>query len=298
MALLVLGGAVRATNGTTTRVSVEQCRRASHRRPQLQTRRSAPMAVSSPSTHAPRTWLRMTPTADRMYSCTTARVAKPRASASAAEAWKETATACSRRSAPTAASSRSPPPPRTSSRDDTNLHSRRVRPRPRDRRDDAGQRGQRRRGRGSSASNRGDQRRWSLCRLRCRLPRILLRGDTNCTLDVFVHDRETGETTRVSVDSAGTQGNGWSSDAAISADGRFVAFMSRRLESGCGRRQFRCGRVRARPRDRADDPGQREERRCGGERQERPAVDQCRWARRRLHVLRLEPGFAGYQWYG
>src|SRR5262249_9503009 len=54
----------------------------------------------------------------------------------------------------------------------------------------------------------------------------LVPGDTNGTNDVFVHDRETGETTRVSVNSLGGQGNGWSSWAAISADGRFVTFES------------------------------------------------------------------------
>src|SRR5207247_971346 len=54
----------------------------------------------------------------------------------------------------------------------------------------------------------------------------LVAGDTNGFFDVFVHDRQTGATTRVSVDSAGTQGDGHSSSPAISADGRFVAFTS------------------------------------------------------------------------
>jgi PKD repeat protein len=54
----------------------------------------------------------------------------------------------------------------------------------------------------------------------------LVLGDTNDRHDVFVHDRQTGETTRVSVASDGTQGNGWSEWASISADGRFVAFSS------------------------------------------------------------------------
>jgi hypothetical protein len=54
----------------------------------------------------------------------------------------------------------------------------------------------------------------------------LVAGDTNSLLDVFVHDRQTGETTRVSVDSLGNQGNSWSGDPAISADGRVVAFGS------------------------------------------------------------------------
>lgn len=54
----------------------------------------------------------------------------------------------------------------------------------------------------------------------------LVPGDTNAELDTFVHDRETGETTRVSVASDGTQANASSYSPAISADGRFVAFAS------------------------------------------------------------------------
>lgn len=49
--------------------------------------------------------------------------------------------------------------------------------------------------------------------------------DGNCN-DIFVHDREMGETQRVSVASDGTQGNAASFNPAISADGRFVAFSS------------------------------------------------------------------------
>jgi Tol biopolymer transport system component len=56
--------------------------------------------------------------------------------------------------------------------------------------------------------------------------RNLVPGDTNNSEDVFVHDRASGVTTRVSVDSSGAQvltgaGNPW-----ISGDGRFVAFES------------------------------------------------------------------------
>jgi Tol biopolymer transport system component len=54
----------------------------------------------------------------------------------------------------------------------------------------------------------------------------LVPGDTNGWFDVFVHDRQTGDTTRVSVASDGTQGNGSSATPAISADGRYVAFFS------------------------------------------------------------------------
>jgi Tol biopolymer transport system component len=54
----------------------------------------------------------------------------------------------------------------------------------------------------------------------------LVDGDTNLATDVFVHDRLTGQTTRVSVKSDGTQGDDNSQDASISADGRYVAFAS------------------------------------------------------------------------
>ena len=54
----------------------------------------------------------------------------------------------------------------------------------------------------------------------------LVEGDTNNAQDVFVHDRQTGETTRVSISSAGEQGNDLSGDPSISADVRFVAFAS------------------------------------------------------------------------
>jgi cold shock CspA family protein len=51
-------------------------------------------------------------------------------------------------------------------------------------------------------------------------------GDTNGNVDVFVHDRQTGLTERVSLDSSGNQGNGDSAGRAVSDDGRYVAFDS------------------------------------------------------------------------
>ena len=54
----------------------------------------------------------------------------------------------------------------------------------------------------------------------------LVVGDTNAASDVFVHDRVTGATSRVSVSTNGTQGNNGSYVAAISADGMTVAFCS------------------------------------------------------------------------
>jgi hypothetical protein len=54
----------------------------------------------------------------------------------------------------------------------------------------------------------------------------LVTGDTNGFQDVFVRDRQSGTTERVSVDSAGAQGDGASFPAAITPDGRYVALQS------------------------------------------------------------------------
>lgn len=54
----------------------------------------------------------------------------------------------------------------------------------------------------------------------------LVVGDTNGEQDVFVRDLTTGATTRVSLGNGGTQPNGGSGIASISADGRYVAFAS------------------------------------------------------------------------
>lgn len=56
-------------------------------------------------------------------------------------------------------------------------------------------------------------------------------GTVNCP-DVFVHDRLTGQTTRVSVASDGTEANFGASDPVISADGRFVGFRSHSTNLG------------------------------------------------------------------
>ncbi|WP_104108360.1 PD40 domain-containing protein [Nocardioides sp. 616] len=52
----------------------------------------------------------------------------------------------------------------------------------------------------------------------------LVPGDTNRAYDVFVHDRSTAVTTRVSVATGGAQASG--SEPAISGDGRYVTFQS------------------------------------------------------------------------
>lgn len=54
----------------------------------------------------------------------------------------------------------------------------------------------------------------------------LVAGDTNNQRDVFVHDRQTGQTTRVSVSTSGVEANHASFGPTISSDGRYVAFDS------------------------------------------------------------------------
>jgi Tol biopolymer transport system component len=54
----------------------------------------------------------------------------------------------------------------------------------------------------------------------------LVAGDTNLATDIFIHDRQTQTTELVSVNSAEEQANAGSGGAAITPDGRFVAFGS------------------------------------------------------------------------
>lgn len=54
----------------------------------------------------------------------------------------------------------------------------------------------------------------------------LVADDTNATSDVFVRDLVGGATERISLDSDGVEGDGASSDPAVSPDGRWVAFWS------------------------------------------------------------------------
>jgi Tol biopolymer transport system component len=54
----------------------------------------------------------------------------------------------------------------------------------------------------------------------------LVPGDRNGARDVFLHDRQTGSTVRLSVSRGGAEADGASDAPAISADGRLVAFSS------------------------------------------------------------------------
>ncbi len=54
----------------------------------------------------------------------------------------------------------------------------------------------------------------------------LVADDTNNASDIFVHDRVTGQITRVSVSSTGEESDGQNFHPSISAEGRYVAFWS------------------------------------------------------------------------
>jgi len=68
----------------------------------------------------------------------------------------------------------------------------------------------------------------------------LVPGDTNGFWDVFVKDRRTGQTTRVSVSSDGGEANDWSFGPSISGDGRYVAFQSNASNLVAGDTNWRC----------------------------------------------------------
>lgn len=77
----------------------------------------------------------------------------------------------------------------------------------------------------------------------------LVRGDTNRVGDVFVRDRVGGRTTRVSTGARGGQRGSRSSSPGISANGRFVVFVSSRWVFLHDRRSGRTIRVSGRRRD-------------------------------------------------
>src|SRR4029453_10228645 len=62
----------------------------------------------------------------------------------------------------------------------------------------------------------------------------LVDGDTNDANDIFVRDRQTNTTTRVSVGYDGSQANGGSDPPSLSGDGRLVAFTSAAPNLGSG----------------------------------------------------------------
>ena len=72
----------------------------------------------------------------------------------------------------------------------------------------------------------------------------LVAGDTNGESDVFVHDRVTGITERISVDSSGAESKLGGGFGAISADGTIVAFASTADEPRRRRHERTCRHLR------------------------------------------------------
>jgi Tol biopolymer transport system component len=129
----------------------------------------------------------------------------------------------------------------------------------------------------------------------------LVPGDTNGVRDVFVHDRETGGTERVSVSSAGEEGNGpcelggfTHGDVAINGDGRFVAFVSHASNLVAGDTN---GLADVFVRDRATDSTERVSVSSQGEQADDQAYDASISADGRFvafasHAHNLTPGYA------
>ena len=123
----------------------------------------------------------------------------------------------------------------------------------------------------------------------------LVPGDTNGRYDVFVRDRQTGTTRRVSVGPGGVQGNGDSFDPAISADGRFVAFDSYATNLVPGDTNGDVRRLRPRPPDGHDPARERRAGRRPGQRRQRRPGDLGGRALRRLRLGRHQPGAGRHQ---
>ena len=194
--------------------------------PGLRTRRSPPTAASSPSSPGPPTSWRATRTARATSSCATgsgARRARERVQRRGAGERLAPAT---RRSPPTAASSPSSPGPPTSWR--ATRTARRdifVRDRSSGTTElvSVSSAGEQANGDSGDPSISADGRFVAFASGASNL----VAGDTNGTWDIFVRDRKRGTTRRVSVSSAGKQANGrLLRHPSISADGRFVAFVS------------------------------------------------------------------------
>ena len=140
-------------------------------------------------------------------------------------------------------------------------HARRLRPRPRDGPDGAGERHQRRR-RSSipraspSVVSISPDGRYVVVR---DSGANLVPRDTNGGVDIFVHDRLTGTTERVSVATDGTQATDHSdTSASISTAGRAVAFQSVATNLVDRRHERHQRHLRARPRPRRSPRGRHE----------------------------------------
>ena len=224
--------------GTTRRVS--SGRAASRAMATATTRRSRRTGASSPSRRAPPTWCRATPTARPTSSSATARRARPeRVSVGPGGVQGNDQQlrpgALGGRALRRLRLDRHQPGAGRHQR-----RGRRVRPRPPDGHDPAGER---------RAGRRPGQ--WRQLRARRSRPTgasspstsdatNLVPGDTNGTDDVFVRDRRTGTTERVSVGPGGVQGDGTELPQPGDLGGRALRRLRvGRHQPGAGRHQRR-----------------------------------------------------------
>ncbi len=118
----------------------------------------------------------------------------------------------------------------------------------------------------------------------------LVAGDDNGQSDVFWQDTWTGETRRVSVASNGSEGNRVSAAAALSGDGRYVAFGSLAANLVPGDTNGFSDVFWHDTADRGDPAGERGLRRHPSRPLELLTGDQRRWALRDLQIRGVEPG--------
>ena len=89
----------------------------------------------------------------------------------------------------------------------------------------------------------------------------LVWGDTNDDFDVFVNDRATTVTTRLSIDDSGTQSNGASNRPVDQRRRPLRRVLLRGVEPRPGRHERRDRRLRPRPAERRDQADQRRQQR-------------------------------------
>ena len=122
----------------------------------------------------------------------------------------------------------------------------------------------------------------------------LVAGDSNESTDVFVHDRQTLETTRVSVDSQGRQANGSSAGSSMGSMGRYVAFESLAshlvVDDTTGCRTSSCMTTR-----RGDHPDQRRQPGPSSQRWQLGTQSQRRRPLCRFRLVCVQPGGRRHQ---
>ncbi len=123
----------------------------------------------------------------------------------------------------------------------------------------------------------------------------LVEGDSNGRADVFVRDLVAGTTTRVSVSSSEVEGDDYSESPSISADGHYVAFVSRATNFASGDTNDEYDVFVRDVRRRYHESGKRELDWRGRQRHEHRPRYLARWAPRRLLLEFHQPRERRYQ---